>query len=135
MRFAKPVITKKLPERITAGNTDQFVREVAPLLEGDRPRIVFDFANVRQFDSAGVALLLDCIEEALKRNGDLKLASVSASAGAVLRMSGVDSLFEIFENAHDAIESFDRIPGFGFQDAPESYAQSIPFVSGDEMAA
>jgi len=135
MSFAKPVITKKLPERITAGNTDQFVRGVARLLEGDRPHIVFDFSNVRQFDSAGVALLLDCIEEVLKRNGDLKLASVPASAAAVLRISGVDSLFEIFEDAHDAIESFYRIPGFDFQDAPEAYAQSIPFVSGDEMAA
>jgi hypothetical protein len=44
--------------------------------------------------------------QAMKRDGDLKLASLSAQAAAVLELTRTDRLFEIYENSSDAVRSF-----------------------------
>src|SRR5579864_4623169 len=145
MNSVRPVIVKNLPERLTAGNTGPFFCEVKPILEGDRPRIVFNFSNVRDFDYAGVAILLTCIEEVLKKNGDLKLAAVPARSLTILELTRVDRLFEIFDNTADAIKSFYQVPGYEFQASVEPasvepasvepYGEVIPIVPREPMAA
>lgn len=137
MNPVRPVIVKNLPERLTAGSTDPFFCEVEPILEGDRPRVVFNFFNVRHFDYAGVAVLLTCIEEVLKKNGDLKLAAVSAPSLTILELTRVDRLFEIFENTADAIKSFYQVPGYQFQAnfSVESYGEAISISPEEPLAA
>ncbi len=108
MTTGKPVVVKQLPETVSAQQAQAFFHELAPALETDRPRLVFDFTGVRHFDSAGVELLLRCMEEAMKRNGDLKLAALSPQLSVILQMTRVDRLFEIFDNCNDAVESFHR---------------------------
>jgi len=71
MSFQKPVIVKQLPEQVKLGQVQGVMREIAPLFKEDRPHIVFDFSQVRQIDSAGVDMLIHCVEEAMKRDGDL----------------------------------------------------------------
>lgn len=140
MSAVRPVIVKNLPERLIAGNTSRFFDEVEPILEGDRPRVVFNFSHVRHFDYAGVAILLTCIEEVLKKNGDLKLAAVSAPSLTILELTGVVRLFEIFENTADAIKSFYQIPGYEFQASigpsiVEPDGEVISIARGEQMAA
>ena len=77
-------------------------------LNETQPRMVFDLAQVRELDTNGVQMLLLCLEEVMKRNGDLKLAAVPAGPAVMLEVTGVDRLFEIFESAADAVESFHR---------------------------
>ena len=108
MTTGKPVVVKQLPETLGVQQCPVFLRELEPVLETDRPRLVFDFRNVRHIDSAGVEFLLRCMEETMKRNGDLKLASVSPQLAVILEMTRVDRLFEIFDNSADAVESFHR---------------------------
>ena len=108
MTTGKPVVVKQLPETVGALQAKACLRELEPILGSDHPRLVFDFASVRHFDSAGVELLLRCMEEAMKRNGDLKLASLSPQLAVILEMTRVDRLFEIFDSCDDAVESFHR---------------------------
>lgn len=140
MSSVRSVIVKNLPEKLTAGNTDRFFAEVEPILERDRPRVVFNLSNVSHFDYAGVAILLTCIEEVLKKNGDLKLAAVPALCLTILELTGVDRLFEIFENTSDAIKSFYQIPGYEFQasvepSSVEHEGEVISLAPGEQMAA
>ena len=51
-------------------------------------------------------MLLRCMSEAHKRDGDLKLATVSPAAGVVLELTRTDRLFEIYETSTDAVRSF-----------------------------
>ncbi|MFY9559332.1 MAG: STAS domain-containing protein [Terriglobales bacterium] len=114
---------KQLPESVSGSQAHQLFREVAPIVEGDRPRLVFDFSEVRQLDSSGIEMLLRCMEEAMKRNGDVKLAAVSPQAAVILKLTRVDRLFEIFEKPSDAVESFHSFPvqAFGQTTAPKDY--------------
>jgi len=106
MNNERPILVIQLPERLVVGRVHVFFREVHALLKGNRPRLVFDFSSVRQLDSAGVEMLLSCAEEVLKRNGDLKLAAIPEGPAEILRLTKVDSLFEIFEDPSEAVESF-----------------------------
>jgi anti-sigma B factor antagonist len=107
MNTRGPVIVMQLPERLNHAQAEAFLREFYPLLEIDRPRIVLDCSQVQHLDSAGVEMLLRCLEEAMKRDGDLKLAAVSPPSGVILELMRVDRLFEVFESAEQASRSFE----------------------------
>ena len=103
---SRPVVVKRMPERLNARTAREFLRDVQPFLITDRPQLVFDLAQVKQLDAAGVEMLLRCMSEAHKRDGDLKLATVSPAAGVVLELTRTDRLFEIYETSTDAVRSF-----------------------------
>jgi anti-anti-sigma regulatory factor len=79
---------------------------VHPLLRSDRPQLVFDFSAVRRMDAAGVDMLLQCMSEVMKYDGDLKLAALSPQAAVVLELTRADRLFEIYDSVSDAVRSF-----------------------------
>jgi anti-anti-sigma regulatory factor len=56
-------------------------------------------------------LLLCCLEEVMKRNGDVRLAAVWPEARASLKLSGIERLFRIFDTTADAVDSFQRSTG------------------------
>ena len=51
-------------------------------------------------------MLLHCLEEAMKRDGDLKLAAVSPASAIILELMRVDRVFEVFETPEEAARSF-----------------------------
>lgn len=132
MSRTRAVIIKELPQELTQKNAEGFFLDVATTLESDRPRVVFDFSNVDCIDSAGIAILLTCIEEALKRNGDIKLAALRPSTANVLEAMELDELFEIFETSSEAVDSFQRVPGYELPCIPETWTQDLSFASGDD---
>src|SRR5215472_14231316 len=76
-------------------------RELYSVLQGcmneDRPRLVLDCRRLQELDPPAIHFLLCCLEEAMKRNGDVKLALVAPGIRASLESIGADRIFEIFE--------------------------------------
>lgn len=106
MESTRAVVVKHLPERLNAKQARDFVREMHYVLTSDRPQIVFDLSQVRYLDAAGVDMLLHCMAEVMKRDGDLKLAALSPQSAVVLEMTRTDRLFEVYQSASDAVRSF-----------------------------
>ena len=134
MTSGRPVVVKRLPQRVSQHEARELLREIEPSLKDDHPSLVFDFTDVRHLDSAGIELLLHCMEEAMKRNGDLKFAAVPPAIGAILELTRVHRLFEIFDNAADAAESFYRFPAHAFQQTWEATHPSIRAENGERNA-
>src|SRR3984885_12655431 len=126
MTSARHVSVKQLPEKLSLKQGRSFLREVEPHLQSDRPRVVLDCSKLRQLDGAGIHVLLRVLEEAMKRNGDVKLASIPPSAAAILELTRVGRLFEAFDNTADAVNSFHQFPimpvphAFGHTSSPLS---------------
>lgn len=110
MLTSGPVIVIQVPEQLHAAEVCNFMEELGPLLESNRPRIVLDCSQVRSVDSAGVEMLLHCLEEALKRDGDLKLAALSPQADVILEIMRVARVFEAFRTSEEAVRSFTTVP-------------------------
>jgi len=109
MRNDTPITVIELPERLTLTQVEAFLPGIIAPMSVDRPRCVFNFSGFREIDSAGVNMLLYCLEEVTKRDGDLKLAAVHEAAAVVLELTCIDRLFEIFETSADAVASFDGL--------------------------
>jgi anti-sigma B factor antagonist len=103
---SRPVVVKRMPERVNARSAREFWQDVQPFLSVDRPQLVFDLSPVMQLDAAGVEMLLRCMSEAHRRDGDLKLAAPSEQAAVVLELTRTERLFEIYETSMDAVRSF-----------------------------
>src|SRR5512132_1159718 len=106
METNRPVVVKRMPEPLNFKQARMFWHEIQPIVNSDRPQIVFDMALVKHLDAAGIDMLLQCMAEVMKRDGDLKLAAVSAEASAILELTRTDRFFEIYDNAADAVKSF-----------------------------
>ena len=106
METSRPVVVKRMPDRLNLRQARTFMHEVQPFLACDRPQVVFDLSQVRTLDAAGVDMLLHCMSEAMKRDGDVKLAALSPQAATILEMTRTDRLFEIYETSTDAARSF-----------------------------
>ena len=119
MLTSGPVVVMQVPEILNVREVHSFMQELGPLLESNRPRIVLDCSQVCAMESAGVEMLLRCLEEVLKRDGDLKLAALSPEAEVILELMRVARVFETFQSCEDAVRSFHAIPAEAApQDAP-----------------
>jgi anti-sigma B factor antagonist len=109
MYTKNPVIVMELPEKLNHAEGNAFLNELQPLLEIDRPRVVLDCSRVQHMDSAGIEILLHCMEQTMKRDGDLKLAAVSPASAAIMELMRVDRLFEVFATSEEAARSFHAV--------------------------
>ena len=126
MLTSGPVIVVQLPEQFSGTTVDEFMRDLHPLLDASRPRVVLDCSQVHSLGSDGVEMLLLCMEEAMKRDGDVKLAALSDEAVVMLELMRVDRLFEIFETSQDAANSFAAVPA---EVVSETESWRLPFGS------
>jgi anti-sigma B factor antagonist len=108
MEINRPVVIKRMPERLNSRQARAFWQEVRPLVTADRPQLVFDMSPLKYLDAGGIDILLKCMSEAMRRDGDLKLAALRPEAAVILEMTRVDRFFEVYETPTDAMRSFSR---------------------------
>ena len=131
MRYRPCTVTvTQLPQKLKMKEGRRFLADLQSRLKTDRPCMVLDCANVQEMDKRAIHMLLCCLEEAMKRNGDVKLAAVTPSIAEILELTRVDRLFEIYETQTEAINSFLR-PHL----EPASYARGALAADGMSESA
>jgi anti-anti-sigma regulatory factor len=108
MTFQKQDIQlRKLPDDLRGRRSRDFLSEIQSSMNGGRPRIVLDGSDLRELDRSAILLILCCLEEAMKCNGDVKLAALPLDSEEILRRSGTGRLFETYRTVLEAENSFD----------------------------
>ena len=108
-----PVTLVHLPDAINARQERIFLSELEKRMSAGRPRIVLDCSKLHRMDKPALHLLLCCLEEAMKRNGDVKLAAIPGEASAAFGLFELEGLFEVFDTTSSAAESFHHVPKSG----------------------
>jgi anti-anti-sigma factor len=119
----RAVTVKELPAKMDAQTERLFLRDAEICLNGRRPALVLDCGAVHCLDRHGIWLLVRCLEEAMKRNGDVRLACVATEARAALEARGLGRLFRIYETTTDAVASFQQPLGYGISQEMEKSHQ------------
>lgn len=104
----RKVNVKQLPANIDLETGREFYRDLEAAMNVERPCIVLDCSRVYEMDQQTIYMLLNCLEGAMKRNGDVRLAAISAPARHNLEVTGVDLLFRMFATVEEAEDSFLR---------------------------
>lgn len=97
----------KLSGRLTLGESVDRLRDtIHDLLASGDCRMVIDLAEVVMLDSSGIGLLMKSLSAAKQAGGALKLLNPSKFAQQTLKMIGLLSVFGIFADLEQAVESF-----------------------------
>jgi anti-anti-sigma regulatory factor len=98
----------RLPEILDRKQRKIFYRKLDTCINTDRPHVVFDCSALHELDVPAIHFMLCCLEEAMKRNGDIRLAGLNRYAKARLEAAGVGGIFDVFDTVDEAIESYRR---------------------------
>jgi anti-sigma B factor antagonist len=97
----------KLRGRLNLGESvDRMRQTFDDLINAGEINFVVDLGEVAMVDSSGIGLLVRCLTAAKQRSGSLKLLKPSKFAVQTLRMTGLLSLFEVYEDEEKAVSSF-----------------------------
>ena len=139
MRETRRTISiRKLPVKLDSAHQKALYRELESCINVDRPCVVLDCSMLAQFDRRAIHLLLCCLEEAMKRNGDVRLTGLQPEAQSVLKSTGLDAIFQVFDDISEAVDSF-RTPCISVltrgEPAPAMEISSVSQSQAQESAA
>lgn len=118
------VVVVELPADLSAAAERSLFDEVERCMDVDRPYLAVDFSSTDDLSPALVYRLLCCLEQAMKRNGDVRLAGLTSVSREILHRSGLDRLFEIYDTAAEAVGSYHGGPFMAFSEPLSSACSS-----------
>lgn len=77
--------------------------ELATLLRTGTGRLVIDLGRVEFCDSTGVNVLLAALRRAKDQGGSMCLVSPQAAVRKILRITGLDNVFPLYETLEEAM--------------------------------
>ena len=92
--------------RVDSSNASELDTALQSLLDNNRNNIVLDLSQVTYMSSAGLRAVVSALRESKKNGGDLRLSSPSERVLEVLELSGLNTLFEKFDDLTHAVGSF-----------------------------
>ena len=76
------------------------------LVEAGTVELIVDLAEVPFIDSSGLAALVSGLKATRQAQGTLKLAGLSDQARTIFRLTMLERVFEIYDDAEAALASF-----------------------------
>lgn len=90
------------PSRIlSSSNSADLLNWVRERVEANQASLLIDLKNVLFMDSAGLGALVAAYKIAQQSNGELMLCSLNGQARMLLEMTGLESVFRIYESVED----------------------------------
>ena len=101
------IVILDLKGRITVGPEASALRErIAALTAAGTPNLVLNLKDVDYIDSTGLGALVMCATSLRKIQGSVKLVNLSRRNIELLVMTKLATVFEIFTDEQDAVNSF-----------------------------
>ena len=83
-------------------------KQFADAVDKGSRRVVVDLAKVTFIDSSGLGSLVGGLKTARQAGGDLRVASPSAQAKSLLKLTSLDQVFRAHPTVEDALTAFQR---------------------------
>ena len=106
----RQVTVHQVPSEISSSSQTALLRRLEMAVENGHPRFVLDCSKMENVGPSEMHFLLCCLEEAMKHNGDVRLAGLNPLAQANLSNAGVGRLFEVYDTTEKAVRSYQASP-------------------------
>jgi anti-anti-sigma factor len=95
------------PEKLDMKIYDEFSSETMKLIKKDKEKhLLFNFSRVKHINSLYLSLLVKIMKELSSTERKLKFCAVSPSVKNVFKVADLLSIFEIYEEEEEALNSF-----------------------------
>lgn len=106
-REREGIIILDLTGRITAGNeSSSFRAEIEKQAQAPEPKLILNLRGVDYIDSTGLGALVMCATSLRKVGGAARLLHLNRRHMELLVMTKIDTIFEVFDDETDAVNSF-----------------------------
>ncbi|MAS33496.1 MAG: hypothetical protein CL610_05780 [Anaerolineaceae bacterium] len=92
--------------RVDSSSAGQLGDVLTAVIADGFNRIVLDIASVDYMSSAGLREIVSALKKVRNDGGDMRLAEATERVYEVLEISGLHTIFRIFDSAAEAINSF-----------------------------
>lgn len=100
------VLIVRLPgPTLDASNSNEFKRDIAPLLQNGR-RVLFELSAITFIDSSGLGAILSSLRQINGMKGDLKLCRMQKTVRVLFELVRMHRVFDIYESREEAIAAF-----------------------------
>jgi|LSQX01.1.fsa_nt_gb anti-sigma B factor antagonist len=110
MNIQEAIINKtgvlRMSGRLDAASVKNFKESVAVLVKKEIINIVVDMKEIDFIDSSGLGSLVSCLRLVNNEGGDIRLSSLQSQIRALLELTRMHRVFQIFDDAETAIKSF-----------------------------
>ena len=96
-------------EKATAEQAEEFKLILLKNIDDGNIKLIVDLHQCVFVDSTFLSTLLIALKAAIKKGGNLKLASPKHDVAEVLEATGMNRVFDIYPNISDAISSFNTL--------------------------
>lgn len=103
-RVVEAVTVLELSDRLTAAVAAQLRAAVDDAIAAGADRIVLDLAQVPFIDSSGLGAVIGALKAARTAGGDLRLASAGDQVRQVLRLTNLDRVLRVYDDAGSAFD-------------------------------
>jgi len=100
------VVILTLRGKLTFRESDSTFERIQALRVAGHLKVVLDLTRVHYVDSTGLGAIVGGYTSLTKQGGTLKLVNPSQRTMELLRMTQLNTLFEIFNEVRDAVDSF-----------------------------
>jgi anti-sigma B factor antagonist len=100
------VVLVEVSGRIDSMNANEMGSALSGELDAGHIYMVLDLNQVEYMSSAGLRELVNALKKSKRASGDVRIAQPSDRVREVLEMAGLDTIFRIFPNQTEAIESY-----------------------------
>src|SRR5262249_12641394 len=106
-RLEDAVRVLKITGRLDPGDGhDPLNDQIQKFMQAGETNFLLDLRAVTYISSMGVGSLMKCYRAVLEQEGAMKLLSPSQSVRNILAISRLDSVFQIYADEQEALESF-----------------------------
>ena len=102
VQFGDVAVMRVLPASITPEAGEALLSDRS-LAKGKR--VILDLSSLLFLGSAGLSVMLACLERAREGGGRLVIAGLGAECEAVLRVSGLNRILDLFPDVPSALEA------------------------------
>ena len=106
-RNAEGIEILDLNGQLTLGQEDlDFRAELNRLVMSGKLRVALNFSNLRKLDTTGLGTLLFALAKVREAGGKLAIFEMKPTHIGLLTETRLETVFEVFHDEHDAIDSF-----------------------------
>lgn len=92
--------------RIDSNTAHELGSALSHVIDSGHSQIVLDIAGVDYMSSAGLRELVAALKKVRNENGDMRIAQVTERVYEVLELSGLHTIFRLYDSRAEAVNSF-----------------------------
>ena len=95
----------RLPERLMMADASAARNQLQKMLKKNKPMLAIDLTELEYIDSSGLAVLVNCLQQARRRSGEVCLFGMRDTVKVLFELTRLYDLFPVANERHDALRN------------------------------